>query len=464
MNPSKQTLFYKSPAPLLIGNLPFQNFISSLYEYEYLDYYVTTNGIVYYSKYFDNYVGLTGDVSWNNLYPNFNLNGNEYCLNPFVNDLNGICSWIPMNDEDASSIYWNTKNNRFECGLGEDAFNHDGVYLRLAGRTYSNAYTERNMLAIDSKLETYEELNSYNLDTKIDYDLKGYSLELINPSSQFETKTINETVNVVISSNSFNSNEDMFIKTNELEDLDVTNNLEKDSVCGYYENKNSNFILGSVVIGNADMKFIGVNKAYSRITDFNYNYTDDSNTDNAYKISDLTNVYPIKKSDEVIVDKFNQYSQYSLNNYDYFIHLGYRIFSNEPLNMYYVISLNTEGKIKNQRIFLAESLELKKYWYCDLNFSNKNSYSVPELFNYPMKYEDNTFTELTFNYVNEEDESDVKSPITFTIQGATRQNAHEKLFECPIEVVNLIKRKSEIRAKTSVYIGYWLTPVTNIGE
>ena len=132
--------------------------------------------------------------------------------------------------------------------------------------------------------------------------------------------------------------------------------------------------------------------------------------------------------------------------------------------MYYVISLNTEGKIKNKRIFLAESIELKKYWYCDLNFSNKNSYSVPELFNYPMKYEDNTFTELTFNYVNEEDESDVKSPITVTIQGATRQNAHEKLFECPIEVVNLIKRKSEIREKTSVYIGYWLTPVTNIGE
>ena len=76
MNPSKQTLFYKSPAPLLIGNLPFQNFISSLHEYlqhelQENDFHEKSELREKVNEYMSEYISLNCDQDMQNKYEQF---------------------------------------------------------------------------------------------------------------------------------------------------------------------------------------------------------------------------------------------------------------------------------------------------------------------------------------------------------------------------------------------------------
>lgn len=156
----RQTIFYKAPTPLLIGNLPFgDDFKEKRGEYEYLDYYILPSngpvqydGFLFYSKFLKNYMFLSFDyASWSFMYPIFHTYEGPYALNPFVNDTNGACAWAAdiqrrnssnVNEKPFSStkIYYNFETGRYEKGLGEDTFNFNGTWHPLGEKNLSNGF------------------------------------------------------------------------------------------------------------------------------------------------------------------------------------------------------------------------------------------------------------------------------------------------------------------------------------
>lgn len=112
--------FYKSPVPLIIGNLPFKdNYKTSLHEWEYLDIYVVPKlqNVLYYDHFYKKYkINVkTTDIS-RYMYPGFCSPGYStanYVLNPFTNDVNGVCPFMYYNAEAVSKIYYNSKINKW---------------------------------------------------------------------------------------------------------------------------------------------------------------------------------------------------------------------------------------------------------------------------------------------------------------------------------------------------------------
>lgn len=153
----KQSIFYKAPLPLLIGNLPFgDDFKEKRDEYEYLDYYIVPvnggvqyDGFLYYSKFLKNYMFICQDyATWSYMYPIFYTYEGAFALNPFVNDTNGACAWgIDLNGKNSGNIddpysstkiYYNFTTERYEKGLGEDTFNFNGTWHPLGEKNLSN--------------------------------------------------------------------------------------------------------------------------------------------------------------------------------------------------------------------------------------------------------------------------------------------------------------------------------------
>lgn len=135
---SNQHMFYQIPIPLVVGNLPVGDFKQHLHEYEYLKVYKVPaeDKCIYWSKFHNNYIMRNLDeVSY--MFPRLEINNNYYSLNPFMNDLNGICSWINENYHKISKIYYNTQTTKYEAGFGQDTYNYDGFLYSLEAKDYT---------------------------------------------------------------------------------------------------------------------------------------------------------------------------------------------------------------------------------------------------------------------------------------------------------------------------------------
>lgn len=196
-NIASQSVFYKSPTPLLIGNLPFgEDFKEKRHEYEYLDYYIVPydtveyDGILFYSKFLDNYIFINSTFAcWSQMYPSFYCKEGWFCLNPFVNDTNGACSWIPLSTRRdgeiesqypfcSTSIYYNFEKNRYEKGLGEDVFNYNGGYYPIGAKNLTNGYYGGRLNGdaappnevVYAVGKTVDDVKNWKFDNPVDYN------------------------------------------------------------------------------------------------------------------------------------------------------------------------------------------------------------------------------------------------------------------------------------------------------
>lgn len=402
---AEQTFYYKVPIPLVIGNLPFgSNFKNTRDEYNYFEYYIIPQqktrhlGILYYNDFFKNYTAVfknqnlekvtRSPINWSKLYPSFYIDGQLYCLNPFVNDMNGACSWIreesgydpynlKFNNESLTSpakVYFNFKNNQYEWGLGEDVRQYDGVTYQL---NYSNkcngfAFHEKivgqdNPAIYPAVQTTVHQLSTIkNFNPSLEVVNVGLTHKLVslttdsfnfddltertNLSTSFYVEPINN--DPLLSSKSdyvkydcrlykdIPENDDnlYYERLGILPDLDHQYNPDKyEKICGVYENDQSKmfndaFILGSVVIGpDSNSKqlgnFIGTNL-------FSHNFESlyppeywDTHQRPMYRV-DATNVIPVSRKNIFDVDlsyvNQDRYS-WSLKDFDFIVVLGYSL-------------------------------------------------------------------------------------------------------------------------------------------
>lgn len=115
----------------------------------------------------------------------------------------------------------------------------------------------------------------------------------------------------------------------------------------------------------------------------------------------------------------------------------------------------------------------RKLWYADLPVTEDGwnatlpTLQPPELFRYPFyfgHYGVNDFTDLEFNYINLDDEEDIKEPIIFNVLGAVRENAQQQLLGFPIKKQYIETRNTDGYKRTNAYIGYWDVPIVNFVE
>ena len=73
--------FYEEPIPIIIGNLPFNDFQTNIDEYQYKKIYKVfgnRQGIIHYSEYFNNYEMIFYDSNLEAIYLKQNIK--NYCL------------------------------------------------------------------------------------------------------------------------------------------------------------------------------------------------------------------------------------------------------------------------------------------------------------------------------------------------------------------------------------------------
>lgn len=140
---NNQHMFYEIPIPLIIGNLPAGDFLQHLNEYEYLKIYKvpSQDKCIYWSKFHNNYIMRNlNDLRY--MFPRLKINNFYYSLNPFMNDLNGICSWINEDFHKISKIYYNTQTFKYEAGFGQDVYDYNGFLYSLNAKDYTFTTTE----------------------------------------------------------------------------------------------------------------------------------------------------------------------------------------------------------------------------------------------------------------------------------------------------------------------------------
>lgn len=520
-----QSLFYKVPIPLLIGNLPFgDDFKNKRHEYEYLNYYIvpkinSTNeyGVLFYSKFLDNYIVLKESLTtWAFMYPAFSINNEYYYLNPFVNDVNGACSWIPeakltksntfkeqQVNEGAiycsNQVYFNFEKNRYELGLGENVWNLRDTYQHLHNKNLANGFTFGSDGKMNYELfSTFDEIRNKKPDTLSNSGIRiGYAWNFSGDEVDFEklnnrdnldknftANVLNENISKSVTAqlqqaNSYNS--EFYERLDLLPDLDHEADSEKfDKMCGVYENvsRSHQFVIGSIVIGNVDHKddigyFVGINSIVSQSDVISRRDT----TANYEKIQ-ATNVIELPKKRTVNpgVENDSSSNVYNyLRNANLIVTLGYTYNLDKRKYLVYYLTRDSSGFYKRFRLFIVDKdpsllFQQKKIWYADLQITSDGEPDIsrpPQLFRYPFYYYDrglNTFTELEFNYINLEDENDQKDPVKFTVIGACRENANQELLNIPISPSNFETRNGETYFKTNTFIGYWDTPIVNFEE
>lgn len=548
----KQTIFYKSPTPLLIGNLPFgDDFKNKRHEYEYLDYYivpvngpVTYDGFLFYSKFFDNYIFLAASyASWSCMYPGIYFNASWYSLNPFVNDTNGACSWIPefryADNRDgglyqSSQIYYNFSKDRYEAGLGEDVWNLDSSYHLIHSKNLSNglydSLSDYNTVKMDYQIaDSLDDLRNMplagNKNGKIPisyaFKLENDDAGLVDVSNLAKRENLYKNFKATVINQKLidyanSTNNSRFISTpvhmrmlytatstpmqydqywyerlDLIKDLDYEDDPENfEKMCGLYENNPhtssllKQFILGSVVIGNESHRddlgwFIGVNEQISNYNNFlGATYT--TTGGDMYEIQS-TNVHIVSKKQTNAPSydyKVNRENYTYLKNVNAIITLGYTWKSEEKKYLVYYFTSDTEGLYRRFRLFIVDKdptllFSQRKIWYADLPVDNSGmtattvSNKIPALFQhrfYYGVYSLDYFDSLTFNYINLDDEDDVKDPVVFTDLGAVRENAQENLVGFPINKKYMRNRTQAGYSKVNTYIGYWNTPIVNFKD
>jgi hypothetical protein len=539
----RQTIFYKAPLPLLIGNLPFgDDFKEKRGEYEYLDYYILPSnaavqydGFLFYSKFLKNSMFICQNyASWSYMYPVFYSFEGPYALNPFVNDTNGACAWAgeiqgrtSSNADDTYSsakIYYNFTTERYEKGLGEDTFNINGTWHPLGVKNLSNGfYTRPSSISYGSMHFSYcttlDGLRNFKYDSPHEeggnYSIAGYQIGVgkyfsgdtsvsatvdfsnlanrDNLDKPYKETAISENFNSTFPSystyqgkfkldggSSFNSSvlQYFYERLDLIKDLDHEDEPNKyEKICGIYENNGTSyyrnaFALGSIVIGNEQHRddigwFIGINHSITNISGF---VTQSSSTGQDLNRIQATNVISILKPD---------HSSFltNLSNYNLIITLGYTWKTEEKKYLvYYVTKDNDKESIYRRfRLFIVDKdpsllFSQRKLWYADLPV-NETGWTAaqptrlsPELFRYPFYYGyygvDN-FTDLEFNYINLDDENDIKDPIKFSMLGAVRENAQQQLLGFPIDKQYMETRTTDGYKRSNAYIGYWDTPIVN---
>jgi hypothetical protein len=320
-----QSLFYKAPIPLLIGNLPFgPDFKNKRHEYEYLNYYIVPKldnnygGVLFYSKFLDNYVALKEPLTtWSSMYPVFEINYEKYYLNPFVNDVNGACSWIPEakltrsnlfpeKQETQGSVYYsnqayfNFEKNRYELGLGENVWNLRGTYHHLHNKNLANGYSFGSEGKMNYEMGIdFDDVRNKKLDTLSNSGIRigyawsisgiGIDFEKVNNRDNLDISMTAEVINENISKSSHAQLKyavtaegtdyyNFYERLDLIPDLDHEDAPEKfDKMCGVYENVQCThqFVIGSIVIGNTDHKddlgyFVGINSFVSQNSAISY--------------------------------------------------------------------------------------------------------------------------------------------------------------------------------------------------
>lgn len=136
-------MFYQIPIPLIVGNLPAGDFRQHLNEYQYLKIYKvpSQDRCIYWSKFHNNYImKKLDDLEY--MFPTIEVNSDVYSLNPFMNDLNGICSWKHNAIHKISKIYYNTQTAKYEAGFGQDVNDYDGFLYSLNSKDYTFTTTD----------------------------------------------------------------------------------------------------------------------------------------------------------------------------------------------------------------------------------------------------------------------------------------------------------------------------------
>lgn len=539
----KQSIFYKAPLPLLIGNLPFgDDFKSKRDEYEYLDYYIIPvnggvkyDGFLFYSKFLKNYLFVSYDyATWAYMYPMFYSYEGAFALNPFVNDTNGACSWGTdlnlkngknrVNQYSSAKIYYNFETGRYEKGLGEDTFNFNGTWHPLGAKNLSNGYfTSASSSKAGSMhlsyCKTLDGLRNFKYDcpteesstyTIVDYQIgvgKYFSgdtsaaetvdfsnlADRNNLEKPYKETAISENFNNTLpsysnyqgkfkidDSNYFNGTSLQFFyeRLDLLKDLDYEDEPNKyEKICGIYENNGTSssknaFALGSIVIGNEQHRddigwFIGINNTISNINGFVTQYSETGQDVNRIQATNLISF---------LRDDYSTYSA-NLNNYNLVITLGYTWKAEKKKYLVYYVTKDKdkESIYRRFRLFIVDDdpsllFSQRKLWYADLP-ANSEGWNVsqpttqsPELFRYPFNfryYGVNNFTDLEFNYINLDDETDKKSPVKFSMLGAVRENAQQQLLGIPINKQYMETRTFDGYKKSNTYIGYWDSPIVN---
>lgn len=443
--------FYKEPLPLLIGSLPFgEDFRNKKDEYEFLDVYKTIDndfeGIIYYSRFFKKYTFLKKEnVTWQNLFPKFDLIYGVYTLNPFINDTNGYCSWLfdpsyYYGGIKSDKIYYNSEEDRYENGLGEDVVYNNGKIYTMNNNNYFNGYfggyeyysdevnnnifqisLDRNASLEDITIGDYVENVGYkklfNGNDEFDFD------ELTNENN-FDNYFSMTLVNgeEIINGCALFGKEDYFLKNDEVKDIDHLLNPSIPELLGVYENQytSEKFALGSWVLGNLSKEdfglFVGVNDVY----------TDGKVNGNVINLKDK----------------------------DYQVVYGYSFNTEKPKYLIYLKSESYEEPFIKNRLFISESqfnlTSQRKIWYTDLPINSSTPYTGKiSLFNENITIGNEVIDELRFKYINLDDPNDKKEDLVLEIIGLSRKNPGEALVKA-----NGI----------DTYIGFWTAPVTNIKE
>lgn len=418
---------------------------------------------------------------------------------------------------DTSKIYYNFSKDRYEHGFGEYVWSYNDCYFPIYMKNNNNGYYTQtdDAMSITSvinssnssvSITSVSQLRDLPLDYKINRRPIGYirgfrvnsnypNFDLSNLSAdgnitmgRFDSYVLSENaypVNYTCSMYMLGSQNSTawLVRSTLLKDLDHELNPEIPEMVGIYE---TNFyhptstgtqnLIGSFVIGDEAHKddvgwFIGVNSTY-------YVTSSSSHGVRQIKVPCLTNryYYTRKTSYDVSTDLVHGVGRRdSINQRDEIHVIGVSWKSEVPKFLVFLVTAYSEGVIQKYRLYISEGspyafYTAKKLWYADLpgEDSKPTSYytSPPGLFKYPFSNispkSPSTFTELTFNYINLEDENDTKEPVNFTILGATRENPLEKILACPIEPTLLFTQTKATRINT--YIGYWDTPIVNFEE
>lgn len=256
---------------------------------------------------------------------------------------------------------------------------------------------------------------------------------------------------------------------------------EYEKICGIYENNSTEngqyevFALGSIVLGNEQHRddigwFIGINYPYSNIGGF---FSQSSSSGQDLNRIQATNVISILRDD-------NASFQTNINNYNLIITLGYAWKSEEKKYLVYYVTRDSDQDAiyRRYRLYIVDKdpsllFSQRKLWYADLPV-NETGWTTsspttqpPELFRYPFYfgyYNVNNFTDLEFNYINLDDENDIKDPVKFSMLGAVRENAQQQLLGFPIPKQYMETRSFDGYKRSNTYIGYWDAPIVNFKE
>lgn len=548
--------FYKSPVPLLLGNSPFSDTkIKDVHQYKYQDYYklVTGNGnLIYYDEFCKNwnlfYVDSSVEISddykygvgrdWESYSPsqspdcwmylnvsfkpntskfkpaNFRtLKHNMFHLNPFVNDYNGICSFISNLPYSSATMYYNVNTDRFEVGFGQDSFTVSGAYLtntdndNLNGMKYlcggedkANRFVQASRSNQDLYTDVEVQKNLFNTDYRSCIQaINGYFTECnstniaegnrANFNNLIDKSNITKYVDVKTDLSgsytadvqlTYKDNSYIYFKTDKVPDLDYLKDDKLDNILGVYENLSGKQVaVGSWVIGTDNDtfgNFVGVNDWYPPYDTY-YPESKIDNCCNCFSISD-------NEVDDVCTlflwDDYYQQCEvllgttYNLDSPKYLMQLRSDLF---------------EEPFLAGRLFIIDSqiphiLKQRKLWYCDkpkeLGVEITDIIGTPsdegqkcQLFKSKFVIQNQEFEELVFHYINLDDEEDIKSPITLKVKGLTRENPIKLLFGN--QVINsrfnslnqywTYDKTSTIHINSNVYLGHWAAPgIKFLGE